>query len=88
MKNKELCMPLYEYDCDSCKKHLEVIQKFSDAALVTCPECAGSLSKRLSLTSFQLKGSGWYSTDYKKSTNSSDKGASSTETSPAKTSKD
>jgi putative FmdB family regulatory protein len=87
-ENKELFMPLYEYDCDGCKKHLEVIQKFSDAALVTCPECGGSLSKRLSLTSFQLKGSGWYSTDYKKSANSSDKGSSSTEASPAKTSKD
>jgi putative FmdB family regulatory protein len=60
-------MPLYEYDCTGCKKHLEVIQKFSDAPLRVCPECSGTLVKQLSLGSFQLKGSGWYNTDYRKS---------------------
>jgi putative FmdB family regulatory protein len=59
-------MPLYEYDCSGCQKRLEIIQKFSDSPLTTCPECGGNLSKALSLGSFQLKGTGWYNTDYKK----------------------
>jgi len=65
-------MPLYEYDCEKCQKHLEVIQKFSDAPLQECPDCKGTLVKRLSLTSFQLKGTGWYNTDYRKSSKPSD----------------
>jgi len=89
-------MPLYEYDCHGCKKHLEIIQKFSDAPLTRCPECGGELVKRLSLTSFQLKGSGWYATDYKKSSSSagstssesSNRGTTSTGNEPAKPSKD
>lgn len=70
-------MPLYEYDCESCQKHLEIIQKFSDAPLSVCPECQGNLVKRLSLTSFQLKGTGWYNTDYRKPSASSEQGKSS-----------
>ncbi|MFM8270651.1 MAG: FmdB family zinc ribbon protein [Pseudomonadota bacterium] len=82
-------MPLYEYDCAGCKKHLEVIQKFSDAPLVVCPECGGKLKKQLSMTSFQLKGSGWYATDYKKPAPSvSNSGTTSTEEKPAKPTKD
>lgn len=82
-------MPLYEYDCDGCKGHLEIIQKFSDAPLAICPECGGKLTKQLSMTSFQLKGSGWYSTDYKKpSSDNSNKGTTSAESSPAKPSKE
>jgi|Deesub1362B_J571_1020462.scaffolds.fasta_scaffold00355_15 putative FmdB family regulatory protein len=57
-------MPIYEYKCLSCEKHLEVVQKFSDAPLTTCPECGGELKKLISNTSFILKGSGWYITDY------------------------
>lgn len=63
-------MPLYEYNCSGCKKHLEVIQKFSDAPLTVCPECGAGLEKKLSLTSFQLKGTGWYNTDYRKPSSS------------------
>ncbi len=57
-------MPIYEYQCDECGKHCEVMQKFSDEPLHTCPECGGSLHKLISQTSFVLKGTGWYVTDY------------------------
>ena len=59
-------MPLYEYQCSKCEKIHEVMQKFSDAPLTECPDCRGSLSKLMSMTSFALKGSGWYTTDYKR----------------------
>ena len=70
-------MPLYEYQCDSCKKVHELIQKFSDAPLTECPECKGPLQKIMSLSSFSLKGTGWYTTDYKRSGQKSDGGSSS-----------
>lgn len=57
-------MPIYEYGCDACGKVLEVMQKFSDEPLKTCPDCSGQLTKLISRTSFQLKGTGWYVTDY------------------------
>ncbi|NBX93787.1 MAG: zinc ribbon domain-containing protein [Proteobacteria bacterium] len=60
-------MPLYEYDCSGCKKRLEMIQKFSDSPLNVCPDCGSTLTKAMSLGSFQLKGFGWYNTDYKTS---------------------
>lgn len=60
-------MPLYEYQCEACDKVLEVMQKFSDAPLAECPDCQGKVSKLISRTSFALKGNGWYTTDYKKS---------------------
>lgn len=62
-------MPLYEYQCTKCKKVIEAIQKFSDEPLTQCddPKCKGPLTKLLSSTSFALKGSGWYTTDYKRS---------------------
>ena len=61
-----LDMPLYEYGCSSCGKVHEVMQKFSDAPLSACPECQGPVEKLVSLSSFALKGSGWYTTDYKR----------------------
>lgn len=60
-------MPLYEYQCSNCNKVIEIIQKFSDLPLAQCPDCQGSVQKLMSMSSFALKGSGWYSTDYKKS---------------------
>lgn len=62
-------MPVYEYRCEACGKDQEAIQKFSDAPLVDCELCGtkGALKKLVSRSSFALKGSGWYSTDYKKS---------------------
>jgi putative FmdB family regulatory protein len=62
-------MPLYEYQCENCEKTQEIMQKFSDAPLTDCELCGGkgTLSKMISRSSFALKGSGWYVTDYKKS---------------------
>ncbi len=57
-------MPLYEYQCDQCGHRFEVIQKFSDSPLETCPTCGGSVKKLLSSPAIQFKGSGWYITDY------------------------
>jgi len=61
-------MPIYEYQCSSCGKISEALQKFSDPPLKACPNCETESLKRLvSQTSFHLKGSGWYATDYKPS---------------------
>ena len=60
-------MPIYEYRCEKCDSRFEVIQKFSDKPLKFCSNCKGRLTKLISQTSFQLKGSGWYVTDYAKS---------------------
>ncbi len=59
-------MPIYEYRCDSCGSQKEHLQKMSDPQLTTCPECGKeSYNKLLSAAGFQLKGSGWYATDFK-----------------------
>lgn len=57
-------MPIYEYECTQCGKIKEVIQKFSDKSLTNCKHCAGKLQKLISQSSFHLKGTGWYVTDY------------------------
>jgi putative FmdB family regulatory protein len=59
-------MPIYEYRCSACGHELEVLQKLSEAPLSGCPECGKSaLTKLVSAAGFQLKGSGWYATDFK-----------------------
>jgi putative FmdB family regulatory protein len=58
-------MPLYEYRCNECKKVFEVLQKITAEPLEKCLHCAGSVEKLISSSSFHLKGSGWYVTDYK-----------------------
>ena len=59
-------MPIYEYQCQACGHEMEAIQKMSDDALTECPECGKSeLKKLISAAGFQLKGSGWYQTDFK-----------------------
>ena len=59
-------MPIYEYRCESCGFQKEHLQKMSDATLTTCPSCSsGTYIKLLSAAGFQLKGSGWYATDFK-----------------------
>jgi putative FmdB family regulatory protein len=61
-------MPIYEYRCSACGHELEALQKLSDAPLVACPACAkDTLVKLISAAGFQLKGSGWYATDFKSS---------------------
>jgi putative FmdB family regulatory protein len=57
-------MPIYEYSCGKCGAHLEVMQRITDKPLARHAKCGGKLSKEWSQTSFQLKGSGWYVTDY------------------------
>jgi putative FmdB family regulatory protein len=59
-------MPIYEYGCPKCGKTTEIMQKFSDQPLSRCPSCGGKVYRIISNCSFQLKGSGWYVTDYKK----------------------
>lgn len=59
-------MPIYEYRCGSCGHQKDHLQKMSDAPLATCPACGqASYTKLLSAAGFQLKGSGWYATDFK-----------------------
>ena len=59
-------MPVYEYECQSCKFYMEVMQKITDAPLTKCPSCGKSaLKKLLSAPVFRLKGGGWYETDFK-----------------------
>lgn len=59
-------MPIYEYRCDSCGFQKDHLQKLSDPKLTACPECGQeSYSKQISAAGFQLKGSGWYATDFK-----------------------
>src|SRR5688572_31474807 len=57
-------MPIYEYSCSKCGKTIEVIQKFSDPILKKHQGCGGTLTKLVSASGFQFKGSGWYVTDY------------------------
>jgi len=66
-------MPIYEYVCEKCDKQMEVIQKITEAPLTVCPDCKGQLKKMISNTSFVLKGTGWYVTDYASNKNSSSK---------------
>jgi len=59
-------MPLYEYECEGCGHRFEVIQKFSDPLVETCPMCGAKVHKLMSSPAIQFKGSGWYITDYAK----------------------
>jgi len=62
----EAVMPIYEYRCGACETKHEALQKMSDAPLTLCPECGKeSLVKLVSAAGFQLKGNGWYATDFK-----------------------
>jgi putative FmdB family regulatory protein len=59
-------MPIYEFQCEKCSQITEAMLKFSDAPLTVCPHCGGHMDKLISMNSFQLKGGGWYVTDYAK----------------------
>ena len=64
-------MPIYEYRCDSCGHQQEFLQKVSDAPLTVCPECGKPAFKQLvTAAGFQLKGSGWYGTDFRNKSSS------------------
>ena len=59
-------MPIYAYGCSNCGLQKDVLQKMSDAPLTTCPECGKeTFAKQLTSAGFQLKGSGYYATDFK-----------------------
>jgi putative FmdB family regulatory protein len=59
-------MPIYAYKCESCGHAKDVLQKMSDAPLTDCPACgAPAFKKQLTAAGFQLKGSGWYVTDFR-----------------------
>ena len=70
-------MPIYEYSCKKCGKTIEVIQKFSDPVLKKHQGCGGSLTKLISASAFQLKGTGWYVTDYARKGKSGESDSSS-----------
>jgi putative FmdB family regulatory protein len=57
-------MPLYEYECQSCGKRTEILQRLDEAPLAACPACGGEVKNLLSAPAVQFKGSGWYVTDY------------------------
>jgi len=59
-------MPLYEYRCKKCSKTFEMLQKINTEPLANCIFCQGNAERLISVSSFRLKGSGWYISDYKK----------------------
>jgi putative FmdB family regulatory protein len=59
-----VAMPVYEYECPTCEKVFEVQQRMSDDPLKICPDCGGEVKKLVSMSSFHLKGGGWYSDGY------------------------
>ncbi len=77
-------MPIYEYTCQKCKTHIEIMQKVSDKPLTRHSNCGGKLEKEWSQTSFQLKGSGWYVTDYAGKKSEAKEGGEFKETKEAK----
>ncbi len=75
-------MPIYEYKCTACGHRFEKLQSFNDEPVKTCPQCGGAVKKLISNTSFILKGSGWYVTDYaRKNGGESSSGESSSKSS-------
>lgn len=64
-------MPIYEYECQKCGLHAEVLQKFSDPPVSKCDKCKGKMRKLISQSTFHLKGTGWYVTDYASKDNAS-----------------
>ena len=75
-------MPIYEYQCTNCHHHFDLMQKISDEPVTQCPQCDNkTVIKLISAAGFQLKGSGWYATDFKnKSTTTAETTASKDDT--------
>lgn len=66
-------MPVYEYECPTCQSVIEVQQKIADPPLASCPECQSPVRKLMSMSSFQLKGGGWYADGYASTNGKSEK---------------
>ncbi len=79
-------MPIYEYQCAKCGKTIEVIQKMSDKPLKKHESCGGPLTKLISASGFQFKGTGWYVTDYARKSGEKTETASDTKTESKETS--
>jgi len=75
-------MPIYEYQCDNCQQLTEAWQSLAEAPLTTCQSCSGTLKKIISMSSFHLKGGGWYADGYSGSSNQ--KSCSAASSCPAK----
>ncbi|MCG6498986.1 FmdB family zinc ribbon protein [Kitasatospora sp. A2-31] len=78
-------MPTYQYQCTECGNGLEAVQKFTDEALTTCPDCQGKLRKVFSAVGVVFKGSGFYRTDSRSSSSSSVSGGSTTSSNSSST---
>lgn len=83
-------MPIYEYECTSCHHQFDMLQKISDAPVTLCPKCQEETAVRLvSASGFQLKGTGWYASDFKKPTKTDSKttpsGSTTTDTKSSST---
>lgn len=78
-------MPLYEYECTTCHKHTEKIQKFSDPEITVCPHCGGTLERVISAPAIAFKGGGWYADGYGNAKPKSSGDASAQNDAPAKT---
>jgi putative FmdB family regulatory protein len=71
-------MPIYEYQCKKCGHQTELWQKFSDPPLSRCDQCNGKMKKLISQSTFHLKGSGWYVTDYASKSDSNNTSSTNT----------
>jgi len=80
-------VPIYEYECLSCGRHFDVLQKFSDKPITDCDVCKGTVRKLMGTPALQFKGTGWYITDYAgkspKPSDANKKEAASAESKPA-----
>ena len=76
-------MPIYEYKCSQCGEVFEAFQKITDSPLTECRFCHGTVEKLISHTSFQLKGSGWYLTDYARKSQPADSPKAASDSSKA-----
>jgi putative FmdB family regulatory protein len=89
LETEKEIMPLYEYECTTCHKHTEKIQKFSDPEITVCPHCGGRLERVLSAPAIAFKGGGWYADGYgnAKPKSSGDGATASTDSKPGTDSK-
>lgn len=75
-------MPIYEYECPACETVIEIQQRISEDPLSTCPDCGGAVKKLVSMSSFHLKGGGWYSDGYSSASTKSSTPAKETSAPP------